>query len=88
MSLKALRAATAALLVQACAPMPEAPSEAIPEASTEAPAAAKAERTVPPPPLTAAERREIRDRLRGIAGIDRTAQVDDLWERIRLGFGM
>ena len=34
------------------------------------------------------ERRDVREPLRGIARIDRTAQHDDLWQRIRDGFAM
>ena len=34
------------------------------------------------------ERREVREPLRGIARIDRTAEHDDLWQRIRDGFAM
>lgn len=39
------------------------------------------------PPLEG-EPREIREPLRGITTIDRTAPADDLWQRIRQGFAM
>jgi membrane-bound lytic murein transglycosylase D len=39
------------------------------------------------PPLEG-EPREIREPLRGITKIDRTAPADDLWQRIRQGFAM
>ena len=42
---------------------------------------------MPPPPF-AADAQEIKDRLRGLSSIDRTAPVDNLWQRIRLGFAM
>jgi membrane-bound lytic murein transglycosylase D len=38
------------------------------------------------PPL--AEGREIREPLRGVHTVDRTAPVDDLWHRVRQGFAM
>ena len=39
----------------------------------------------PPPPL--AERQEVKDRV-SLAAIDRTAPIDDLWQRVRQGFAM
>ncbi|MGH8690092.1 MAG: transglycosylase SLT domain-containing protein, partial [Burkholderiales bacterium] len=92
--MKALRLALAALLVQACATQapPPSPSETpaaapdpVPVAASEAPAAA---RPPAPPPPAILERHEIRERARGAAGIDRTAPLDDLWQRVRLGFAM
>jgi membrane-bound lytic murein transglycosylase D len=65
-----------------------------------APAAKPAAPAVPAPPsgtgvLDAAklppfegERREIKEPLRGVHKIDRTAAPDDLWQRIRHGFAM
>jgi membrane-bound lytic murein transglycosylase D len=93
----ALRLTLAVLLLNACALAPQAPE---PLAASEAPdpppappqaaiEAVKPEKPAPPPPLVFdAERQEIRDRLRTLPGIDRTAPVDDLWERIRYGFAM
>jgi len=34
------------------------------------------------------ERREVKEPLRGVTTIDRTAPADDLWQRIRQGFAM
>jgi len=39
------------------------------------------------PPLDV-ERQDVRDTQRGVAKVDRTTPPDDLWERIRGGFGM
>jgi membrane-bound lytic murein transglycosylase D len=82
---KALRVAAAAVLVQACAQAPQLPEPAPPPA-TETPAAEP-----PPPPVVHSrpfegERREIRGRP--LARIDRTAPVEDVWQRIRDGYGM
>jgi membrane-bound lytic murein transglycosylase D len=90
---KAFWLAAAAVLVQACAQAPQAPQapDAIPEPTSEAPAAparpSKREvLTVTPPTVFEGERREIRERP--LARIDRTAPVEDVWQRIRHGFGM
>src|SRR5262245_46689486 len=40
------------------------------------------------PPAFPAERHEIKDRPPKLHAIDRTAPVDDLWQRIRLGFAI
>ena len=85
----------AALLAYGCAQAPQAPepSQPAPEAQ-----AAPAKPPAPPPPLVAkptptqtpppfsAQREEIKERL--LASIDRTARVDNLWQRIRYGFAM
>jgi membrane-bound lytic murein transglycosylase D len=65
------------------APAPRAPVLE-PRSPAPAPRAAEAPRLLP----FDGERREVREPLRGIARIDRTAQHDDLWQRIRDGFAM
>src|SRR5688572_700466 len=91
-----------ALLLQACAtpqegPVPAPQQEATPSSVFEsAPAPAPAPPRVQGPgildstqlPPFEGDKREIRDPLRGLAKIDRTAPVDDLWQRIRQGFSM
>ena len=92
-----LVAVVAALLAQACAGTPAAPEAPEPEAVPLPPAIVKA----PPAPAAAgtglldsaklpplAEGREIREPLRGVHKVDRTAPVDDLWHRVRQGFAM
>jgi len=89
-------------LLAGCAtpPAPEpapAPAPQAPAASPVfgAPAAAPPPRDTGPglvdtsklPPFEG-EKREINDPLRGLAKVDRTAPVDDLWQRIRQGFAM
>jgi len=92
-----------AVLLTACAtppvPPPEAPEPVSPVIS-EAPAPSPVAKTRPEPPAPPAvleagrlppfegERREIQERLRDLARIDRTAPIDDLWQRIRHGFAM
>src|ERR1051326_9418305 len=34
------------------------------------------------------ERRDVAEPLRGVRKVDRTAQADDLWQRVRQGFAM
>jgi membrane-bound lytic murein transglycosylase D len=74
--------AACALLAQACAaPAPPAPA---PEEASPPPQV-----VVPAQPLEfKAERLEIRDRPKALAQIDRTAPIDDVWQRIRYGFAM
>jgi membrane-bound lytic murein transglycosylase D len=59
-----------------------------PQASSARPAAAGSGLMVTEklPPL--GEPREVREPLRGITLIDRTAPADDLWQRVRQGFAM
>ena len=80
----------AAVLVQACAQVPQAPQD-VPPATSEAPspppkAAKPSVLTVTPPAAFEGERREVRERP--LARIDRTAPVEDVWQRIRNGYGM
>ena len=81
--MKRFRLALLAALLSACASAPE-PPEVVPETPVAPPAAAPA----PPPPPFRAQAQEIKDRLRDMAPIDRTAPVDDLWQRVRYGFAM
>jgi membrane-bound lytic murein transglycosylase D len=93
---KLLRPTLAALLLSACAMEPQAPEpslesapDPIPAATSEAPPARAAPAAKPLPPLVfEAERLEIRDRARALPSIDRTAPIDDVWQRIRHGFAM
>jgi peptidoglycan lytic transglycosylase D len=93
-----LLSAFAALLLSACASAPEAPEpvvgagpDPIPAATSEAPPAAAASvpiaKPTPPPPFAAAPH-EIKARRTDFTQIDRTAPVDDVWQRIRYGFAM
>jgi membrane-bound lytic murein transglycosylase D len=84
------------VFLHACASAPEAPEavpqstpDPIPSAASEAPAPSARPTPVPvsPPPFQA-EQQEIKDPARELASIDRTAPVDDVWQRIRLGFAM
>ena len=83
----------AAVLLQACAGAPQPASgndsaamAASPVRSTDRSVAAArpAQRALP----FEGERRVVREPLRGVARVDRTVPPDDLWERIRRGFGM
>jgi membrane-bound lytic murein transglycosylase D len=83
--------ALAALLLNACALQPQAP-----EPADAAPAGSETP-SVRPPPASAAvipplvfegERREVRSRPSELPRIDRTAPVDDVWQRIRNGFAV
>ena len=99
--MKYARVAFAALLLNACALQPQAP-EAVdaPEGlavPATAPEAAGQPPAVRPPPASTAvippmvfdgERQEIKDRLAELSRIDRTAPVDDVWQRIRNGFAV
>jgi peptidoglycan lytic transglycosylase D len=91
---KPFRVTLAALLLGACATTPQAPepavaSDSVPAAASEAPPPAAVAKPVPvtPPALFEGERLEIRER-RDLASIDRTAPIDDLWQRIRNGFAI
>jgi membrane-bound lytic murein transglycosylase D len=93
----------AALLLNACAMQPQAPEPSAAEPEPPPPAVSAAPTAKPPPPATTpppaileagrlppfeGERREIQERLREAARIDRTAPIDDLWQRIRNGFAV
>ena len=85
---RCLLACAAAGLLQACAtpPVPSAiPEEAAPPPPPPAAGSGLVE-TARLPPLEGA--RDIREPLRGISKIDRTAPADDLWQRVRQGFAM
>src|SRR5438128_10289244 len=75
----------------ATAPAPEAqqPPAAVPEpqARPAAPAGTGIVDSSKLPPFDG-ERREVREPLRGVHKIDRTAAPDDLWQRVREGFAM
>ena len=98
--MRSFRLALAALLLNACALQPQAPGtadapDAVPSAGNETPApasapraAAPAARTTQPPAVFEGERQEIKNRLAEQARIDRTAPVDDVWQRIRDGFAV
>ena len=82
------------LLLQACAstqeqtPFPQSAAEAAPPSP--APAARDETRPLDAtrlPPFEG-ERRTVQEPLRGIRKIDTTAEQDDLWQRIRLGFAI
>jgi len=84
----------AALLLAACAQAPQAPDAPETVQTVETPAPVKPPerkieqpRAVTPPPFPG-DAQEIKDRLRDLASIDRTAPIDDLWQRIRYGFAM
>ena len=84
--MKALRWPFVVVLLSACASAPEAPEPSeIPQQHTEAPPViAPAEK---PPLVFDARPQEIKSR-RALASIDRTAPIDDLWQRIRYGFAI
>jgi len=87
---KPLRLTLAARLLNACAMAPQAPESPAPEPEPQ-PAAAAIEvppETPPPPPPFEAKLEEIKDRPRALPSIDRTAPLDDLWQRIRHGFAV
>jgi membrane-bound lytic murein transglycosylase D len=78
------------------APAPTAPPQAAPPQAATAPAVAPP--AAPPAgsgaletaklPAFEGERQEISEPLRGVRKVDRTAQADDVWQRIRQGFAM
>jgi membrane-bound lytic murein transglycosylase D len=84
--------------------VPAAPAPAPASTPTPVPPQAAIAPTVPPPPATPGtgtgvldaaklppfdgQRQEISEPLRGVRKVDRTAQADDLWQRIRQGFAM
>jgi membrane-bound lytic murein transglycosylase D len=84
---KALRWPFVVLILSACASAPEAPEPSeIPPQYTEPQPPVKP--STPQPPLVFdAQPQEIKDR-RTLASIDRTAPIDDLWQRIRYGFAI
>ncbi len=95
--MNAPRLTLAVLLLNACAMAPQAPDmsepEPAPEPIAQVTTAVPEQAPAPParvsvPPMFEAERQEIKDRLRNLPSIDRTAPVDDLWQRIRFGFGL
>ena len=90
--MKRFRLALLAALVSACASTPEPPgvvreSPVAPPPQSPPLTAARTEKPSPPP-LFRGEAQEIKDRLRDMAPIDRTAPIDDLWQRVRYGFAM
>ena len=97
--MKTARLAFVALLLNACALQPQAPEpaaapDAVPAAASETPAAkppsprASASAPEVPPTVFEGERQEIKNRLAELARIDRTAPVDNVWQRIRDGFAV
>ena len=93
--MRSFRLALAALLLNACALQPQTPGtsdapDAVPAAASETPAAMKQtpSKAAAPPAVFEGERQEIRSRLAEQARIDRTAPVDDVWQRIRDGFAV
>ncbi len=80
-----LEPAQAAHAAQAAQAAPAAPRRSAPAtAARQAPSPALDASRLPP---FEGERRDIKDPAR-VATLDRTVQPDDLWERIRRGFGM
>ena len=73
---------------------PPAASEAPPAAAPAAPRSSTSPRSSAPAPAPSAplvfdgERQEIKARLAELSQIDRTARVDDVWQRIRNGFAI
>ena len=71
----------------AAAPATRAVPAGAPPAPSSASAPAKPAAPAAPPPFDG-ETQVIKDPLRGLAKVDRTVPPDDLWERIRRGFGV
>src|SRR3954464_8056434 len=67
-------------------PQPASPQPA-PPPPAKPPAGSGVLDTAKPPPFEG-ERQEVADPLRGVRKVDRTAQADDLWQRVRQGFAM
>jgi membrane-bound lytic murein transglycosylase D len=84
---KLLRLAAAALLLNACASQPQQAPEAIDSPPVTAAPAVVPPPVAKPPAVFEGQRQVIKDRL-ALARIDRTAPIDDVWERIRLGFAI
>jgi membrane-bound lytic murein transglycosylase D len=89
------------LFLQACATAPDGSPPAPSQQEGSAPSPVEPRQAEPAPrvvgpgimdstqlPPFDGDKREIKDPLRGLAKIDRTAPVDDLWQRIRQGFSM
>ena len=71
-------------------PLPVQPQAAAPKPAPpppQPPAATGTLDTAKLPPFEG-ERQEIAEPLRGVRKVDRTAQADDLWQRVRQGFAM
>jgi membrane-bound lytic murein transglycosylase D len=86
---KPVRPTLVALLLTACAapqPAPEPPADAPFEVV--APAAKPPSTMARPPLVFEGERREVKPPARDLATIDRTAPIDDLWQRVRHGFAI
>jgi membrane-bound lytic murein transglycosylase D len=75
----------------AAAPSPPVqPQASIPKPvpPVQPPASSGALDTAKPPPPFEGERQEVAEPMRGVRKVDRTAQADDLWQRMRQGFAM
>jgi membrane-bound lytic murein transglycosylase D len=94
-----VRLTLAALLLTACAAPPPAPEpsaglpvESIPSGGEQpqaaSPAAKPASPVARPPVVFEGERREVKPPAHAAATIDRTAPIDDVWQRIRHGFAV
>ena len=82
-----------AVLLNACALQPQAPGTADAPDAVASAGEIPAARTTPPqathtPKQFEGERQEIKNRLGAMPSIDRTAPVDDVWQRIRNGFAI
>jgi membrane-bound lytic murein transglycosylase D len=75
----------------AAAPSPPVQPQAAtpkPVPAVQPPASSGALDTAKPPPPFEGERQEVAEPMRGVRKVDRTAQADDLWQRMRQGFAM
>ncbi len=70
---------------QAASPQP--PPQPAPLPPLQPPAGSGVLDTAKPAPFEG-ERQEVAEPLRGVRKVDRTAQADDLWQRVRQGFAM
>jgi len=68
-------------------PPQAAPPQPAPPPPVKPPAGSGVLDTAKPPPFEG-ERQEVAEPLRGVRKVDRTAQADDLWQRVRQGFAM